>query len=69
VDPVSRQIVGTLRNMRTEVMNKGEVTPEADILWNHAMRLYRMRHNVRPLRPLHDQELLDIPMFLRRQAD
>lgn len=66
-DHVTDQIVGTLRTMRQEVSIYG-VTPEAETLWEHAMKLYRMKRE--PKQTLIEAQFdSHLPVFLRKQAD
>lgn len=64
---IENQIVDTLENFRTELGVNG-VSDVACDLWSHALWMYR-RHKLNSDRPAEDTQYLDMPMFLRKQAE
>ncbi len=62
-NPIADQIVDTLTNLRREVLTNG-ITVEADVMWRHALSLYRMRRDSFSAMP----EPAELSMFLRPQA-
>lgn len=73
-NPIADQIVDTLTNLRREISMQG-ITAEADMLWQHALSLYRMRRRQAEMSyssdPLATRREVDFPaadFFARRSA-
>jgi hypothetical protein len=70
-NPIADQIVDTLTNLRREVSTQG-ITAEADVMWQHALLLYRMRRDSLPAMPEPSfaarYQPAELSIFLRPQA-